>query len=274
MFNFLADIFSYGFARRALIVGLLVSLCAALLGVSLVLKRYAMIGDGLSHVGFGALCVACAMNLAPLRIAVPVVVAASFLLLRVGARAGVKGDSAVAMISSVSVAVGLIAASLSKGLNTDVSGYMFGNVLSMRPADVPLSVALTVAVLLVYAFSYHKIYAVTFDEDFARATGVRVGLYNALIAVLTSVTVVVGMKLMGTALISSLITFPALTAMRVCRSFRAVTATAAGVSAVCFFTGLALSFALGTPAGATVVAVSAAVFLLAVLFGRVRALRK
>jgi len=251
------------------VVGLLVSLCAALLGVSLVLKRFSMIGDGLSHVGFGALCVAAVMNLAPLQVAVPVVVAAAFLLLRISERAGMRGDAAVAMISSVSVAIGLIAASLSKGLNTDVSGYMFGNVLSMEKSDVPLSVALTVTVLLLYVLFYNKIYAVTFDESFARATGVRVGIYNTLIAVFTSVTVVVGMKIMGTVLISSLITFPALTAMRVCKSFRAVTVTAAVVSAVCFFAGLVLSFALETPAGATVVAVSAVVFLGAVGVGRV-----
>ncbi|MCL2509275.1 MAG: metal ABC transporter permease [Oscillospiraceae bacterium] len=269
MLQFISNIFSYGFAQRALLVGLPVSLCAALLGVSLVLKRYSMIGDGLSHVGFGALCVAAVMNLAPLQVAVPVVAAAAFLLLRISESTGVRGDSAVAMISSVSVAVGLIAASLSKGLNTDVSGYMFGNVLSMEKGDVPLSVALSVTVLLVYVLCYNKIYAVTFDESFARATGVNAGFYNTLIAVLTSVTVVVGMKIMGTALISSLIAFPALTAMRVCRSFKAVTAAAAGVSAVCFFTGLVASFWLETPAGATVVVVSAVGFLGAVIVEKI-----
>ena len=267
MIEFLAKIFSYDFAVRAIVVGILVSLCSALLGVSLVLKRYSMIGDGLSHVGFGAMCVAMVMNLAPLRVAVPVVVAAAFLLLRISENGKIKGDAAIALISSTSVAVGLIAASLSDGLSNDVSGYMFGSIFTMQSGDVPLSVGLSAAVLALFIIFYNRIFAVTFDESFARATGTRAGLYNTLIAFLTAVTIVVGMKIMGTILISSLIVFPPLSAMRVCKSFRSVTVTSAIVSVVCFFLGIVASFAFETPAGASVVAVNAAVFALLYAFG-------
>lgn len=266
--DFLFKIFSYDFAVRAIAVGILVSLCSALLGVSLVLKRYSMIGDGLSHVGFGAMCVAMVMNVAPLRIAVPVVVAAAFLLLRISESGKIKGDAAIALISSTSVAVGLIAASLSDGLNNDVSGYMFGSIFAMREGDLPLSIGLSTAVLVLFVLFYNRIFAVTFDESFARATGTRAGLYNTLIAFLTAVTIVVGMKIMGTILISSLIIFPPLSSMRVCKSFRAVTVTSAVISVVCFFLGIVASFAFETPAGASVVAVNAVAFAVLYLVGK------
>ncbi len=267
MIDFLVRIFSYEFAVRAIVVGSLVSLCSALLGVSLVLKRYAMIGDGLSHVGFGAMCVAMVMNIAPLKIAVPVVVAAAFLLLRLSENGKIKGDAAIALISSTAVAAGLIAASLSDGLSNDVSGYMFGSIFTMRASDVPLSVALSIAVLVLFVVFYARIFAVTFDESFARATGTRAGLFNTLIAFLTAVTIVVGMKIMGTILISSLIIFPPLSAMRVCKSFRSVTVTSAVVSVICFFLGIVASFVFETPAGASVVAVNATIFTLLSAFG-------
>ena len=246
---------SYSFMRRALIAGLLGALCSALLGVTLVLKRYSMIGDGLSHVGFGAACVAMALNVAPLKISVPVVVVAAFLLMRINDNAKIKGDAAIALISSTAIAVGVIAASLTTGLNTDVSGYMFGSVLLMGKNDIIACAAISAAVL--YVIFYNRIFAVTFDETFAAATGTKTGLYNTLIALLTAVTVVVGMRIMGALLISSLIIFPALTSMRVCKSFRAVTAVSAAVSCVCFFAGLVISYAFNTPAGASVVAANA-----------------
>ena len=239
MIEMIVEMLSYSFMRRALIAGLLVALCSALLGVTLVLKRYSMIGDGLSHVGFGAACVAMALNVAPLKISVPVVIIAAFLLMRINDNAKIKGDAAIALISSTAIATGVIAASLTTGLNTDVSGYMFGSILLMGKNDI-----IACAVL-------------TFDETFAAATGTRTGLYNTLTALLTAVTVVVGMRIMGALLISSLIIFPALTSMRVCRSFRAVTAVSTAVSCVCFFTGLVLSYAFNTPAGASVVAANA-----------------
>lgn len=204
----LISMFSYHFMQRALIVGVLVSLCAALLGVSLVLKRYSMIGDGLSHVGFGALAIASAFNLAPLAVAVPVVVAAAVLLLRLRQNAAVKGDAAIAMISSSALAIGVISLSLTTGMNTDVSSYMFGSVLSLSSGDAILSVILSLAVLGLFILFYPRLFAVTFDESFSRATGTRTELYNTLLAVLTAITVVLGMRMMGALLISSLIISP------------------------------------------------------------------
>lgn len=254
MIDFFAEMFSYPFMRRAIIAGILVALCSALLGVTLVLKRYSMIGDGLSHVGFGAACIAMALNVAPLKIAVPVVIIAAFLLMRINSDAKIKGDAAIALISSASIAAGVIAASLTTGLNNDVSGYMFGSILMMSDSDVVTSIILSVVVLVLYAVFYNRIFSVTFDESFAAATGTKTSLYNTLIAVLTALTVVVGMRMMGALLISSLIIFPALTSMRVCKSFRGVTVMCAVVSVVCFFVGISASYALNTPAGASVVA--------------------
>lgn len=251
--NGLTEMFSYHFMQRALLVGTLVSLCAALLGVSLVLKRYSMIGDGLSHVGFGALAVASALNLAPLAVAAPVVILAAVLLLRLSQNSRVNGDAAVAMISSGALAVGVVSLSVTKGMNTELTSYLFGSILSLSRADTALSLLLSLAVLALFLLFYPRIFAVTFDETFSRATGVPAERYNTLIAVLTAVTVVLGMRMMGALLISSLIIFPALSAMRVCRSFRAVTACAAGLSVLCFAAGVAASWFLETPTGASVV---------------------
>jgi len=226
------NMLSYHFMQRALIVGVLVSLCAALLGVSLVLKRYSMIGDGLSHVGFGALAIASALNLAPLAVAVPTVIVAAVLLLRLSRNSRVKGDAAIAIISSSALAIGVISVSLTTGMNTEVSSYMFGSILSLSRSDAVLSVLLSAAVLLLFVLFYPRIFAVTFDENFSRATGTRTGVYNTLLAVLTAVTVVLGMRMMGALLISSLIIFPALSAMRLCRSLKAVNISPAGASIV------------------------------------------
>ncbi|WP_285825276.1 metal ABC transporter permease [Schaedlerella arabinosiphila] len=253
MIDTVFEMLSYPFMVRAFVVGILVSLCSALLGVSLVLKRYSMIGDGLSHVGFGALAVAAALNAAPLIVAIPVVVTAAVLLLRVSANSKIKGDAAIALISTSALAVGIMVISMTTGMNTDVYNYMFGSILAMSSQDVKMSVLLSLAVLILYVFFYHKIFAVTFDETFAQATGVRAGLYNTLIAVLTAVTIVLGMRMMGTLLISSLIIFPALTSMRVCTTFRSVTVSSAVVSVVCFCIGITMSYFFAAPAGASVV---------------------
>ncbi|MDR2494964.1 MAG: metal ABC transporter permease [Spirochaetaceae bacterium] len=258
----LSEMFSYAFLVRAVIVGALVSLCASLLGVSLVLKRYSMIGDGLSHVGFGALALASALNLAPLTVSIPVVVAAAFLLLRLSENSAVKGDAAIALISTASLAVGVIVISVTTGMNTDVCNYLFGSILAMSKADVRLSVTLSVAVLGLYILCYHKIFAVTFDEHFAKATGTRTGVFTMLVALLTAVTIVLGMRMMGALLISALIIFPALTAMRLCKQFRTVTLSAALVSVVCFFIGVVVSYLYAVPTGASVVLVNIIAFCL------------
>lgn len=256
MIEMIGEMMSYPFMVRAVVVGVLVSLCAALLGVSLVLKRYSMIGDGLSHVGFGAMAVATAFNFAPLVFSIPVVIAAAFLLLRISESRKIKGDSAIAIISTGALAVGVITVSLTTGMNTDVSSYMFGSILSMTDDDVVLSVILCICVLFMFVFFYTKIFAVTFDESFAKATGTRTGLYNSLIALLTAVTVVLGMRMMGALLISALIIFPALTSMSLCKSFRSVTICSVILSLVCFLVGITASYGLNTPTGATVVVVN------------------
>lgn len=259
---------SYPFLARAMLVGVLVSLCAALLGTSLVLKRYSMIGDGLSHVGFGALAIASALGVAPLAVAVPVVVVAAVLLLRVSQSGRVRGDAVIALISSGALAVGVLVISLTSGVNTNVSNYMFGSILTISGSDAVLSVILCAAVLVVFTLFYPRIFAVTFDETFARATGTKAEGYNMLLAILTAITVVLGMRMMGALLISSLIIFPALSAMRVFRSFRSVTVCSAVLSVVCFTLGMTLSYALETPSGASVVAVNIIAFALFALAGR------
>jgi len=288
----------YKFIQRALIVGVLVALCAALLGVILVLKRYSMIGDGLSHVGFGALTIAVSLGTvtadmlpgvlpegarrgiaalcgvisnSPLLFTLIVVVICATLLLRISRSSQLRGDSAIALISTSALAIGVIVTSTASGMNIDVYNYMFGSILAMSDADVYMSLILSAVVLILFVAFYHKIFAVTFDESFARATGMNASVYNLLIAVLTAVTIVVGMRIMGTMLISSLIIFPALSSMRVFSRFRAVVISSAVISVVCFAAGIMLSCLLSLPAGAGIVAINLVVFLIFSLIGALRA---
>ena len=260
--SLLLEMFTYPFILRAFAVGILVSLCAALLGVPLVLKRYSMIGDGLSHVSFGALAVAVACG------SVPVVVASAFLLLRIAEHSRIGADAAIAVLSASALAIGIVVTSLTTGMTTDVDSYMFGSILAMSRGDVALSVTLAAAVLALFILFYHRLFAVTFDESFSRATGVKVGAYHSLLALLTALTVVLGMRMMGAMLISSLVIFPALSAMRIFKSFRAVVVCAGALSVVCFCTGLIASYLLSTPVGASVVLCNLLVFLLCCLAGR------
>ena len=265
----LKEIFSTPILVRALIVGILVSLCAALLGVSLVLKRYSMIGDGLSHVGFGALAIAAVMNLAPMAVAIPVVILAAFLLLRLSSNSKIKGDSAIALISTGALAVGVMAVSMSHGMNIDLNSYLFGSIISVSGGDVIVSVILSLAVLVMFVLFYTKIFAITFDESFAKATGIKVNFYNMLIALLTAVTIVIGMRLMGSMLISSLIIFPALCSMRIFKSFKSVTICSAVVSVVTFIIGMFISYAADTPCGASIVCVNIVAFALFFVVGAI-----
>lgn len=264
----LLEMFSYPFMQRALAAGILVSLCAALLGVPLVLKRYSMIGDGLSHVSFGALAIAVALGVTPLYFSIPVVILAAFFLLRMASHPRWNSDAAVAVMSASSLAVGIMVISFTTGMTTDVDNYMFGSVLAMTEADVVLSVLLSLAVLAWFVLFYHKLFAVTFDESFSRATGVRVGLYNTFLSVLTALTIVLGMRMMGAMLISSLVIFPALSAMRVRKSFRGVVILAGILAVACFCLGLTASYLLSTPVGATVVIADLAAFLICCVIGR------
>ena len=266
----LLSMFSYQFIRNALIVGSLVALCASLLGVSLVLKRYSMIGDGLSHVGFGALAIATALEIDPLGFSLVIVIIAAFLLLRLGENSSLRGDAAIAMISTGALAVGVTVISVSTGINTDVASYLFGSILAIGPNDVIISVILSLTVLILFIVFYNKIFAVTFDENFARATGTKTGLYNMLIALLTAVTVVVGMRLMGAMLISALVIFPALTAMRICKKFKTVIILSAVLAVVGFFAGVIPSYLWNWPTGASVVLVNLLFFLLASAYHFIR----
>ena len=259
MIEILTEMFSYNFIIRAFIVGLLVSLCAALLGVTLVLKRYSMIGDGLSHVGFGALAVAASLNLAPLEVAVPVIIIAAFLLLRLSENSKINGDAAIAIISSTALAIGVVCVSVS-GVNTDLNSYLFGSILATTTADAIMCVILAVIVIITFVVFYNKIFAVTFDETFSKATGLKTGIYNSVIALLTALTIVIGMRIMGTLLISALIIFPALSSMRVCKKFKSVIVCSGVFAVCCFFVGMCASYSLDTPTGASVVIVNAIVF--------------
>jgi zinc transport system permease protein len=256
------EMFSYAFLVRAVIVGALVSVCAALLGVSLVLKRYSMIGDGLSHVGFGALALATALNTAPLSVAIPVVIAAAFLLLRLSENSKIKGDAAIALISTGSLAVGVVIISRTTGMNTEVYNYLFGSILAMNKTDVYLSIALSITVMALFILFYHKLFAITFDETFAKSGGVKTGAFNMLIAFLTAITIVLGMRMMGAMLISSLIIFPALSSMRIFKKFKSVTICSALISILCFFIGVVISYLYATPTGASVVMINIIVFVL------------
>lgn len=268
MIQILQEMLSYPFISRAVIVGILVSLCAALLGVSLVLKRFSMIGDGLSHVSFGALAIAMAMNIAPLKLSIPVVIIAAFFLLKLSNNSKIKGDAAIALISSSALAIGVIVISQTSGMNADVDSYMFGSILAMSNEDVKLSIVLSILVLGLFVVFYHQLFSVTFDESFSKASGINVSVYNMLIAILTAVTIVLGMRMMGAMLISSLIIFPALSSMRIFNSFRLVVISSAIISVICFVIGMVLSYQYSIPVGASVVVVNLSMLIICAIIGK------
>jgi len=267
----IVELLSYPFAIRAILVGGAVSLCAALLGVSLVLKRYSMIGDGLSHVGFAILAVSGALGAAgaSLTIAIPVVVLCAIILLRITENSSIGGDAAIAVLSTLSLAIGYIVM-YKAGTNVDVSSYMFGNIFTIKTDEMYFSLAAAGVVIILFLLFYHKIFAITFDENFAGAVGVPAGLYNIIIASLTAVTIVLGMRMMGTLLISALIIFPALTSMRLFKSFRAVIISSAVVSVFCFLTGVVSAHILTVPAGSAVVVTNGIVFVLFSIAGNIK----
>ncbi len=266
--SFITEMFSFAFMTRTVIAGALISLCAALLGVPLVLRRLSMIGDGLSHVGFGALALGSVLGIAPLYVAIPVVIAAAFLLLRIKNRSG--GDAAIAMISIFALAVGMTAMSLKTGSTAGVSAYMFGSILAVTRTDVLLCAFLTAAVLILGFVCYKQTFAAAFDEGFSRACCAGVNMLNSVSAVLTALTVVLGMRLMGSLLISCLVIFPPLSAMRVTGSFRSVTAVSCVLSLVCFIVGISVSYVLGVPAGAAVAITNAAAFAVCFFAGKLK----
>ncbi len=264
----------YPFVRYALIVGVLIALCSSLLGVTLVLKRFSFIGDGLSHVAFGAMSIAAVFNISnDMLLVLPVTVISAVLLLRTGQNTKIKGDAAIAMISVGALAFGYLIMnvfSTSSNLSGDVCSTLFGStsILTLTKREVAICTALSVAVVVIFVLLYNKIFAVTFDEDFARATGTKASRYNLLIAVVIAVIIVLAMKLVGSLLISALVIFPALSAMRLFGSFKSVTVCSAVLSVVCALAGMLISILAGTPVGSTIVAVDAAVFVICYISGR------
>lgn len=266
----------YPFVRYALIVGVLIALCSSLLGVTLVLKRFSFIGDGLSHVAFGAMAVAAVLNLSDSMLFVlPATVLCAILLLRTGQNTKIKGDAAIAMISVGALAIGYLLMNLfstSSNLSGDVCSTLFGStsILTLTKTEVWLCAVLSVIVVITFILFYNKIFAVTFDEGFAQATGVKAGMYNLLIAVIIAVIIVLAMNLVGSLLISALVIFPALSAMRLFKSFRSVTICSAMLSVICALTGILISILAGTPVGSTIVAVDIAAFALFSLLGSLK----
>lgn len=265
MLDFFIEMFSFPFMQRAFLVGTLIALCSSLLGVSLVLKRYSMIGDGLSHVGFGAMALAKVFNLEPLAVCIPVVALSSVVLLRINSSSKIKGDAATALISTFALAVGVMIISVTTGMNTDVCNYMFGSILSMSRTDVYVSVCISIIVVLLFIVFYNPIFAVTFDETFAKATGTKSNVFNLLIAILTSLVIVIGMRMIGALLISSLIVVPALSAMRLCKRFKMVVITSAIISVLCLWCGLIISYQFAFPTGASIVCCDLLIFCIASL---------
>lgn len=276
MFEKLVLYWAYPFVRYALVVGVLIALCSSLLGVTLVLKRFSFIGDGLSHVAFGAMAVAAVLGLTddmPLTLGITIV--SAILLLRTGQNTKIKGDAAIAMISVGSLAIGYLLMNLfstSSNLSGDVCSTLFGStsILTLTRTEVRLCVVLSVIVAAIFILFYNKIFAVTFDESFAKAVGTKADRYNLLIAVTTAVVIVLAMNLVGSLLISALIIFPALSAMRVYQNFRAVTICSAVLSVCCAALGILISILAGTPVGSTIVAVDLAAFFVFSLLGCIK----
>ena len=264
---------TYPFVRYALVVGVLIALCSSLLGVTLVLKRFSFIGDGLSHVAFGAMAIASVLNITNnMLFILPVTVICAILLLRAGQNTRIKGDAAIAMISVGALAIGYLVMNIfstSSNLSGDVCSTLFGStsILTLSPVEVWLCVGMSVLVVVVFILFYNKIFAVTFDEDFARATGTKAGLYNLLIAIVVAIIIVLAMNLVGSLLISALVIFPALSAMRMFKSFRSVTICAVVLSVLCSLIGILASILAGTPVGSTIVAVQIVAFALSWLTG-------
>lgn len=273
--SILTEYFQFAFVRYAFIVGVLIALCSSLLGVTLVLKRFSFIGDGLSHVAFGAMSVAAVLNLTDnMYLVLPVTVIAAVLLLRTGKNTKIQGDAAIAMISVAALALGYLIMNIFKpgaNLAGDVCSTLFGStsILTLSKSEVILCVLLSAVVTACFFIFYNKIFAVTFDENFAQAVGTHAGMYNLAIAVIIAVIIVLAMNLVGSLLISALVIFPALSAMRVFKSFKSVTVCSALVSVFCAVTGLIISILAGTPVGSTIVASDLFAFIIFYFAGKI-----
>ncbi len=276
MINTLISYLSYPFVRYALIVGVLIALCSSLLGVILVLKRFSYIGDGLSHVAFGAMAISAVVGLTDnMALTLPITIVCAILLLWTGQNTKIKGDAAIAMISVGALAVGYLLMNLfptSSNISGDVCSTLFGSmkILTLTKNEVILSIVLSVIVVLLFVLFYNRFFAVTFDESFAKAVGTKTNLLNLLIATVIAVIIVLAMNLVGSLLVSALVIFPALSAMRIFKSFRSVTICSAVISVVCALLGIVLSLLLGTPVGSTIVVTDIAAFIICIIAGKIR----
>lgn len=274
MIQNLAMYFSFSFVRYAFIVGVLISLCSSLLGVTLVLKRFSFIGDGLSHVAFGGICIASVLNITNnMFLVLPITILSAVLLLRSGRNKKIQGDAAIAMISVGALAIGYLLMNLfsvSSNLSGDVCSTLFGStsILTLTKAEVWLCTILSICVIIAFVLFYNKIFAVTFDEAFAQAVGTHASAYNLVIAIIIAIIIVLAMNLVGSLLISALVIFPALSAMRIFKSFKSVTICSAAISVFCSVSGLLISIIGGTPVGSTIVAVDIAAFLICSVIGK------
>lgn len=274
MIETLSMYFSFSFVRYAFIVGVLISLCSSLLGVTLVLKRFSFIGDGLSHVAFGGICIASVLNISNnMFLVLPITILSAILLLRTGRNKKIQGDAAIAMISVGALAIGYLLMnifSVSSNLSGDVCSTLFGamSILTLTKEEVWLCTILSILVIIAFVIFYNKIFAVTFDEAFAQAVGTHASAYNLVIAIIIAIIIVLAMNLVGSLLISALVIFPALSAMRIFKSFKSVTVCSAAISVFCSVTGILISIMSGTPVGSTIVAVDIAAFLICSVVGK------
>jgi len=262
----LAHLLSYAFIQKAYLAGTFISVLCAVLGLFLVLRNLSLIGDGLSHVSFGAIALGIFFGFYPFFVAIPVVIIGSYFILRLTERSRIYGDAAIGIVSSIGIAGGVILASASKGFNVDLFSYLFGSILSISTQEVYLSLGLCVAVLLIIFVLYNDLFSTTFDEEYARLTGIRTDRINLVLIFLTSVTVVLAIKVVGIMLVSALLILPAVTALKVSRGFRAAMITASLTAVVSVLSGITLSFFLDAPSGATIVMVNAVIFCAALLY--------
>lgn len=270
--NTIIELLNYPFMQKAIICGISISFCAALIGVILVLKKYSMIGHGLGEVGFAALSLALVFNLPEMYVAIPIVIVASFIILLISQKKGESGDITIALVSTAALAFGVIITSISKGFNIDVYNYMFGSVLSMTTNDVILSVVLSIVLVIVYIIFYNRLFMITFDEKYAKVCGISVTFYQFLISLITAIVVVLGMRMMGTLLISSLIVFPAIIARRLTNSFKNMVILSVLTSVVCFIFGILISFFLNLPTGACIVAVYIVALSISCIFKKINSM--
>lgn len=262
------DLLKYSFMQRAIVCGIAISFCAALIGVILVLKRYSMIGHGLGEVAFASLSLALVLGLPEMYIAIPIVIIASFIILIISQKQGETGDITIALVSAGALAFGVIITALNNGFNIDVYNYMFGSILTMKTSDVVISVVLSVLLVIVYLFCYNRLFMITYDEKYAKVCGINVTFYQFLIALFTALVVVIGMRMMGTLLISSLIVFPAVIARKLTHSFKGMSIMSVAISILCFLFGLIISSLLNLPTGASIVMVYIGVLLFSTIWCR------